>query len=118
MLELNHKKMDVWKESMKFSKKIYDLTKKFPKSEVYGIVSQMRRSSVSIPSNISEGASRFSRKERIRFFEIARSSLVELDTQLELSQELGFWNPEQDEEISREINILFAMLSNLIAKAR
>lgn len=118
MLKLNHKKMDVWKESIKFSKKIYALTKKFPKSEIYGIVSQMRRSSVSVPSNISEGASRFSKKERIHFFEIARSSLVELDTQLELSQELGFWKYEIDEEISKEINILFAMLSNLITNAQ
>lgn len=118
MLDLNHKKMDMWKESIEFTKRIYATTSRFPKSEQYGIISQMRRAAVSVPSNISEGASRFSRKERIRFFEIARSSLVELDTQLEISIELGYLKNRDQEKIDKQINVLFAMLSKLIANAK
>lgn len=118
MLDLNHKKMDVWKESIIFTKKLYSVTENFPKYEMYGIVSQMRRAAVSVSSNISEGASRFSKRERVRFFEIARSSLVELDTQLELSIELGYLELIDQQEIDSQINILFAMLSKLIVNSK
>jgi four helix bundle protein len=114
MLELNHKKLDVWQKSIRLVTDIYALTEKFPKTEVYGITSQMKRAAISVSSNISEGASRFSKKERKRFYEIARSSLVELDTQLEISINLNFLTEDNEEEISKKINIVFAMLSNLI----
>lgn len=87
-----HKDLDVWKEAMDLAKEIYLLTSKFPKEEVYGLTSQIRRSVVSIPSNIAEGAARNSSKEFIQFLYIALGSLAELETQLLLSETLGFIN--------------------------
>ena len=92
MLNLNHKKLDVWKMSVSFVSMIYELTKYFPQSEIYGITNQLRRAVVFIPSNIAEGASRDSAKDRKRFYEIARSSIVEIDTQLEISKKLTYVN--------------------------
>ena len=73
-----YKDMEVWKESMALALMVYKLTDKFPKTELYGIVSQIRRCSVSIPSNIAEGSVRFSNKETLRFIEISIGSLVAL----------------------------------------
>jgi four helix bundle protein len=87
---MNHKDLDVWKESMILAKEVYHLTKGFPKEEIYGLTSQMRRCSVSIPSNIAEGAARSSDKELIQFLYISLGSLSELETQLLLSRDLGF----------------------------
>lgn len=86
-----YKDMEVWKESMALALMVYKLTDKFPKTELYGIVSQIRRCSVSIPSNIAEGSVRFSNKETLRFIEISIGSLAELDTQLILSKDLGYY---------------------------
>lgn len=85
-----HKKLDVWKLSIALSTMVYRLTANFPSAERFGLVSQMRRAAVSIPSNLAEGAARSSDNEFRNFLSIARSSLSELDTQLDLSQELGF----------------------------
>lgn len=113
MLNLNHKKLKVWKLSVELIVNIYGITKKYPDTEQYGLVSQLRRASVSISSNISEGASRSSLKERKRFFEMARSSLVEIDTQLEISKRLNFISSEDLDHISEQMNSLFAMLTKL-----
>jgi len=77
--------LDVWKESRKLVNVIYDLTKAFPKEEVYGLSSQIRRAAVSIPSNIAEGCGRNHNKDSIQFFYISRGSLFELETQLYLA---------------------------------
>lgn len=77
--------LDVWKKSRKLTSRIYSLTKKFPKDELYGLTNQIRRCAVSIPSNIAEGCGRSHPKESIHFFHIARGSLYELETQLYLS---------------------------------
>jgi len=90
------------------------ITEKFPKSELYGLTNQMRRAAVSIPSNISEGASRNSAIERRRFYEISRFSLVELDTQIEIAIRLKYISEETIPELNEKINHLFALLSNLI----
>lgn len=82
MLNLNHKDLKVWEKSIELVTDIYALTDDFPSEEKFGLISQLRRASVSIPSNIAEGASRKSENERKRFYEIARSSLVEVDTQM------------------------------------
>ena len=116
MLNLNHKKHDVWKMSVSFVTMIYELTRDFPKSEVYGITNQLRRAAVSIPSNIAEGASRDSAKDRKRFYEIAWSSLVEIDTQLEISKRLNYVNTQTNSEylhVEEMMNSLFAMLTKL-----
>jgi four helix bundle protein len=86
----NHKDLDVWKESLALAKLIYSVTSRFPKGELFGLTSQMRRCSVSIPSNIAEGAARSSDKEFIQFLYISLGSLTELETQVLLSTDLGF----------------------------
>jgi four helix bundle protein len=91
-----------------------DVTKEFPVEEKFGLTNQMRRASVSIPSNISEGAARKHLKGRTRFYEIARSSLVELDTQIEIACELKFINRERIEELSELLNANFALLSSMV----
>jgi len=77
------------------------------------LVSQLRRASVSIPSNISKGASRSSSRERRRFYEIARSSLVEVDTQLVISQTLGYLSEKDIKRVGNLMNEVFAMLSKM-----
>lgn len=114
MLSLSHKNLEIWKKSVEFVSFIYTITELFPQTEIYGITNQLRRGAVSIPSNISEGASRRGIKDRRRFYEIARSSLVEMDTQLEISIRLKYINESQITELSERINHVFAMLTNLI----
>lgn len=75
---------------MALVEELYRLTTAFPKHEMYGLVSQMRRAAVSIPSNISEGAARHTKKELINFLHIAQGSVSELDTQLDISKRLGY----------------------------
>jgi len=87
---MDHKDLDVWKESMLLAKEVYLITKGYPKEELYGITSQIRRASVSVPSNIAEGAARSSDREFIQFLYISLGSLSELETQLLLSRDLGF----------------------------
>jgi four helix bundle protein len=85
-----HKELEVWKEAIQLAKVVYGLTDSFPPSELYGLVSQMRRSAVSIASNIAEGAARAKDKEFIHFLHITLGSIAELDTQYILSKELQF----------------------------
>lgn len=118
MLKLNHKKLDVWHLAIKFVSKIYKLTSTYPKDELFGLVSQTRRASVSISANIAEGSSRKSLTERKRFYEIARSSLVEVDNHLIIAKELSFLNDSNFSEIDLDINELFAKLSKFIGKAK
>ena len=82
--------LDVWKKARALANAIFVLTKQFPKEELYGITSQIRRSSVSIPSNIAEGCGRSTPKDSIRFFYISRGSLYELETQLYLSYDQNY----------------------------
>ena len=106
-----HKDLDVWKESMRLAKEIYVLTERFPKEEMYGLTSQMRRSAVSIPSNIAEGAGRNSNKEFVQFLYISLGSLAELETQILLSKEFGLL---QGEVVDRSIERIRRMLLGLI----
>ena len=85
-----HKDLDVWKKAMDLAAHVYSLTARFPKEELYGLTSQIRRSAVSIPSNIAEGAARHSRKEFIQFLHIASGSVAELETQLLLAIRMEF----------------------------
>jgi len=118
MLKLSHKKLDVWKLAIKFVSTIYRITNNYPKDELFGLISQTRRASVSISSNIAEGSARKSLIERKRFYEISRASLVEVDSHLEIAKELEFINEQYFDELDRDINELFAKLSNLILKAK
>ncbi len=104
----------VWQKAMLLCKEVYFLTKSFPKEEVYGLTSQVRRCAISIPSNIAEGKGRNSDKEFIRFLQISLGSLYELQTQLELSLQLDFTkNIDTVLNLSIEIE---KMLNSLITK--
>lgn len=116
MLNLNHKKLEVWKISIDLIKVLYTLTQQFPKSELFGITNQIRRAAVSISSNLAEGSSGKSQLERKRFFEISRSSLVEIDTQIEILFLLKYLNEKDLEYLNEIVNKLFAKLTNLIIK--
>lgn len=85
-----HKDLDVWKKAMDLAVEVYSLTARFPREELHSLTSQIRRSAVSIPSNIAEGAARHSRKEFIQFLHIASGSVAELETQLLLAIQMGF----------------------------
>ncbi|MDE3018100.1 MAG: four helix bundle protein [Nitrospirota bacterium] len=87
---VTHKDLDVWRKAMDLVEVVYSETGRFPKEELYGLVLQTRRSAVSIPSNIAEGAARNSRKEFIQFLYIALGSLAELETQLMLAARMEF----------------------------
>jgi four helix bundle protein len=116
MLKLNHKELTVWKKSIDLVKEVYSLTSKLPSDEKFGLTSQIRRASVSVSSNISEGASRKSKIERSRFYEIARSSLVEVDTQIEICLSLKYLDSRDIQELEVLANEVFAMLSAMKAK--
>jgi four helix bundle protein len=88
--EMTHKDLDVWKEAIQFVKRVYEATSSFPEIELYGITNQLRRSAVSVPSNIAEGAARGTTKEFVRFLYISLGSISELETQLIVSKELGY----------------------------
>lgn len=116
MLDLSHKKLDVWKKSLELVSNVYKLTHSFPREEQFGLTSQIRRASVSILSNIAEGFARSSEIETKRFLEIARSPLVEVDTQIEISKTLGYISENNIKELKENSNHIFAMLTNLIKK--
>ncbi len=85
----SYRDLTVWQRSMTLAELVYAATSQFPKSELYGLVSQMRRAAISIPSNIAEGHSRISTGGYVQFLGIARGSLAELETQIELAKRLG-----------------------------
>ena len=85
-----HKDLDIWKRGIEFVEEIYKATTDFPKDETYGLISQIRRAGISYPSNIAEGAARFSTKEFIHFLYISLASLSEIETQLIIAEKLGY----------------------------
>ena len=113
----SYKELIVWQKSMALALQIFSLTNDFPKSELYGLTSQMRRCAVSIPSNIAEGFGRNTTKEFVQFLAIAFGSVLELETQLELSKQLKF-APEKSyllieqllSEVSKMIKVLQSKL--------
>jgi len=91
----NYKELKVWQKSVDLAVSIYALTKTFPSTEMYGIVDQMRRASVSIPSNLAEGAGRGSNKDFSHFLNISLGSAFELESQLIISEKIGFLSSKQ-----------------------
>lgn len=106
-------KLDVWKEARAFVSSIYKMTKKYPYEEKLGLCSQMQRAAVSVSSNIAEGVSRTSAKEQVRFVEISYGSLMEVYSQLCLSEDLGYIRSEDFDEIRPSINKIAVQLSGL-----
>jgi four helix bundle protein len=109
-----HRKLDVWKKSMDFVKHVYQATETFPKSEIYGLSSQMRRAAVSIPSNLAEGAARKGKKEFSQYLYIAQGSISEIDTQIELSFILNFLEKNLYNDLMDELNTISKMLFGLL----
>jgi len=117
-MEKPHKKLDVWKMSMELVKRIYKMTDSFPKHEGFGLTSQIRRSAVSIPSNIAEGAARQTNKELVNFLHVSQGSLSELDTQLDIAYELKYISEEDQQDLDNMMIRIDKMLSRLIAAKR
>ncbi len=118
MLGMSYKKLQVWSKSMDLARNIYFITKSFPKDEQYGLISQMRRCAVSIPSNIAEGSQRVSDKEFSNFILIARGSLAELETQLILAADLEYLSTETMRNVSSSIDELSRMLHSFYSKLK
>ncbi|MGS1077821.1 four helix bundle protein [Pseudoxanthomonas beigongshangi] len=107
-----HERLEVWRDSMVLVEMAYQLSAAFPDSERFGLTAQLRRSAVSIPSNIAEGAARRSTAEYLRFLSIARGSLSELDTQQQIAVRLGF--VDSSPELEPLIDRIFAKLTALM----
>ena len=110
----SYKELVVWQKSMVLVKEIYLISESFPDGERYGLISQMRRSVISIPSNIAEGWGRLSTKNYIHFLRISRGSLFELETQILIALELNYIN--DSEIIQNLITEISKMLNSLIRK--
>jgi four helix bundle protein len=114
-----HRDLFAWREAMTLVELIYRRTADFPKEEVYGLAVQMRRSAISVPSNIAEGAARNSSKEFVQYLGIASGSLAELETQLELASRLGLGSPEHEcvNQVSRVGKLLVGLRNSLRERA-
>jgi four helix bundle protein len=110
-----HHKLAAWQESITLVKLVYELTSHYPKEELYGITQQMRRAAISVSSNIAEGAARDSSTEFARFLIIARASLSELETQILIAKELGYYH---DNKVLEQLDKVFALIGGLLKKVR
>ena len=108
---MTHRDLKVWQKSMELVLRVYKITRDLPNSEKYGLISQMQRSAVSVPSNIAEGAGRSSPKEYVRFLDIAKGSLSELETQLIIMNDL--YQYDTTEMVEGDLKLIRVMLTNL-----
>lgn len=106
--------LDVWRESKQLALLVYQQTKNFPSEEIYGITNQIRRSAVSIPSNIAEGLGRQTTKDTINFLYISRGSLYELETQILIAIDLNYLNNEAKELLLKSIESVKKLLNGFI----
>jgi len=113
-----YKDLDVYRKSIDFVVDIYKITESFPESERFGLVSQLRRAAVSLPSNLAEGSGRNGKKELINFLHIARGSLFEIGTQLEISQRLGFVSQDDYDKLEERRATIQRMMNALISSLR
>ena len=106
-------RLEVWKRALASVKSVCELTSSFPGEEKFGLVSQMRRAAVSVPSNIAEGSARDSRKEFVNFLHIAQGSIAELETQILVSQDLGFVDKDTSSSLRTELDEISKMIIGL-----
>jgi four helix bundle protein len=111
---MTHKDLDLWKDSIQFVLDVYKATSGFPKEELFGLVSQLKRAAVSVPANISEGAGRTGPKEFSRFLQISLGSLSETETLLIIAKELGYLNAPEYENLAGKIKKLTSQIHGLI----
>jgi four helix bundle protein len=109
-----HEKLEVWMKAIDLAENIYQLTKKYPKDELYGIILQMRRAVISIGCNIAEGAARQTKTEFKQFLYMARGSISELETQLLISKRLNYINDKEYQNIIKLTDEIGRMLTSLI----
>ena len=114
----HYRQLIAWQRGIDFVDLIYDATTAFPKEERFGIVSQLQRAAVSIPSNIAEGQAHTSRKDFIRFLRIARGSLAEVETQLIISARRGYLAPERERALLSRADELNRIVGGLIASLK
>jgi four helix bundle protein len=117
-MEKPHKRLDVWKLSMELVSDLYRVTGEFPAEERYGLVAQLRRAAVSVPSNIAEGAARNTKREFANFLHMAQGSISELDTQLEIAVALGYASRDGLASLVERLERIDKMLSGLIKSVR
>jgi len=114
MRKQGFKSLLVWQKGYNLAIKIYKITEKFPKSEIYGLISQMRRAAISVPANIAEGYERQHNKEYIQFLTVARGSLAELETYLLLAKDLKYITRETFKELEQDRKEVIKLLQGLI----
>ena len=110
-----HEKLEVWQVAKSLAKRVYEITARFPKDERFGLVDQMRRAGVSVMSNLAEGCGRTSARDQAHFSQLAFGSLLELDTQHQLSLDLGFLSAEDYQDIRHSVVELVKRISALRA---
>ncbi len=114
MAPRTHRDLDAWKEAMLLAQKVYRVTEDLPDRERYGLISQMRRAAVSVPSNIAEGAARASKKEFAQFLRHALGSLAELDTQLVLAENLRWMHDSSSTaDVERVRMVIYGLIRHL-----
>jgi four helix bundle protein len=113
-----YKDLDVYRKSIDFVVDIYKIAESFPDSERFGLVSQLSRAAISLPSNLAEGSGRNGKKELINFLHIARGSLFEIGTQLEISQRLGFVSQDDYDKLEERRATIQRMMNALISSLR
>lgn len=114
-----HKKLKVWQKAIELVTEIYKVTEGFPSKEGFGLTAQMRRAAISVPSNIAEGLTRKTSKDKLHFLNIAQASLSEIDTQIEIGLRLEYLDQllyERMEERLMEVQMLLSGLSRSIGK--
>ncbi len=110
----SYRELIAWQKSVELVTQIYSITKEFPRDEIYGLTSQLRRSAVSVPSNIAEGQGRATKGEFIQFLGHARGSLFELETQIVIAEKLGYITPETESQIASKITEVARILNGLL----
>lgn len=114
----DYRKYEVWRKSHRFACEIYTVTKAFPKDEMYGIISQLRRAALSIPTNLVEGTGRNSEKEFAYFINIGSGSAAEVEYLLEFSKEMKYISEDKHQEMTLEIITIRKMLNSLYQKVK
>ena len=114
----SYKELKVWQKATQLAIDIYQITQKFPKSEVYGLTTQIRRSVIAIPSNIAEGACRGHLAEYIQFLRVSFASGAELETQLIIAKEVGLLEEKVFDQINSQLSEVMRMLNSLISKLK
>jgi len=109
-----YRRLEVWRESVQLAIETYTATQDFPRHELYGLSSQMRRAAVSIPSNIAEGRGRGTKRDFCRFALQARGSLFELQTQITIAEALGYTTPQLVEALTRRSETVVRLLNGLV----